>query len=479
MHEVPPELIVALNVVVALAVSSHVVLHKSDTKSATAWVGLIWLVPILGSVLYLLLGINRIERSAKGRRPPDVRSGVSHDSKLGALIEFDGAFGDECGRLVELAKVVRKVVDRPLLAGNRVELLVDGDEAYPAMLAAIKAATQSISLVSYIFEATNVGGDFVDALAGASERGVKVRVLVDDVGTRYSRPKIHRVLKKRGVTVARFLPALIPRSFAHLNLRNHCKILVVDGRVGFTGGMNIRQDCVLASSPKYPTRDVHFRLRGPVVGQLQQSFARDWAFTTREELRGSHWFPELELHGDALVRGIVDGPDQLVDRQHWVFLAALGAARRSIRIMTPYFLPNRGLIQALHLAAHRGVEVDILVPEEGNLAVVRWAMWAHYRHVLQDGVRIWLLPKPFDHSKLFVVDRQWSSIGSSNWDPRSLRLNFEFNAECYDEVLGACLDSHIQERLGMARRLSVEELDRRSRFQQIRDGSARLLKPFL
>jgi cardiolipin synthase len=360
-----------------------------------------------------------------------------------------------------------------------VDRLVDGDEAYPAMLEEIRRARQSISLVSYIFEAEGVGGKFVDALAEASARGVEVRVLIDDVGTRYSRPRINRVLKKRGVPVANFLPAFLPRSITHFNLRNHCKIVVVDGRVGFTGGMNIRQGSVLASNPRHPTKDLHFRVGGPVVAQLQEAFARDWAFTTGEKLAGGIWFPELEPEGQALARGITDGPDGDVDKLHWVFLAAIGAARRSIRIMTPYFLPDRVLIKALHLAAQRGVDIDIIVPEVANLPVVRWAMWGHHRQVLHQGIRLWLTPPPFDHSKLFIVDGYWCSIGSSNWDPRSLRLNFEFNIECYDDELGASLEEHVRHRVRDARLLTVEELRGRPLFQRIRDGTAGLMTPYL
>jgi cardiolipin synthase len=255
--------------------------------------------------------------------------------------------------------------------------------------------------------------------------------------------------------------------------------MVVDGSIGFTGGMNIRQGSVLASNPEHPTRDLHFRVAGPVVAQLQEAFARDWAFTVGEKLEGDAWFPELGPVGESLVRGITDGPDRDIDKLHWVFLAAIGAARRSIRIMTPYFLPDRVLMKALHLAAQRGVEVDIVVPEVGNLPVVRWAMWGHYQQVLRDGIRLWLSAPPFDHSKLFVVDGYWSSIGSSNWDPRSLRLNFEFNLECYDERLGASLEDHMQHRLQDARLLDQSELEGRSLFLKLRDGAARLMTPYL
>ena len=479
LQDIAPALGIALDLLIAIAASWHVVLNKTDTRAATAWVGLVWLVPFVGAALYLFLGINRIERRAKGLRSGGTSYSVPLEEAPRSPADLDRELGSDRAPLIELARVVGKVTRRPLLVGNSVEQLVNGDEAYPAMLDAIRSATRSISFMSYIFEPTGIGAELVDALAEACARGVEVRVLIDDVGTRYARPRIHRVLRKRRVPVANFLPALLPRSFTHFNLRNHCKIMVVDGKIGFTGGMNVRQGSLLASNPKFPTMDLHFRVLGPVVSQLQETFAADWTFTSGEKLGGDRWFPELHPEGIVLARGITYGPDQNIDKMHWVFLAAIGAARRSIQIMTPYFLPDRVLLKALHLAAHRGVEVDIVVPERGNLPVVGWAMWGHYRQVLEDGIRLWLTPPPFDHSKLFVVDGYWSSIGSSNWDPRSLRLNFEFNLECYDEELGRSLQAHVRERLKGACRLTTEELDARTPLQQLRDGTARLMQPYL
>jgi len=482
LRDIAPELSavsVALDITIALLASSHVILNKRDTRAATAWVGLIWLVPFLGALLYLLLGINRIERRAKVLRSEGTPYRVPLDEAPPSPADLDRELGLDRARFVEHARVVERVTGWPLLVGNAVDALIDGDEAYPAMIEAVRDARQTVSFMSYIFEAEGVGAELVDALADATKRGVEVRVLVDDVGTRYSRPRINRVLRKRGVRVASFLPALLPRTFTHFNLRNHSKIMVVDGRVGFTGGMNVRQDCMLASSPKYPTRDLHFRVQGPVVGQLQETFVKDWAFTTGEKLRGPSWFPEPKPAGEVLARGIVDGPDRDVNNLERVFLSAITAARRSVRIVTPYFLPDPVLMHALHLAAQRGIEVDVIVPERGNLPVVRWAMWGNYRQFLRGAARVWLTPPPFDHSKLFVVDSYWLSIGSSNWDPRSLRLNFEFNLECYDDVLGRSLDALATERIRNARLLTMDGLDRRSRFENLRDGTARLMTPYL
>jgi cardiolipin synthase len=477
--DIAPEASVVAGLVVALLASAHVVLNKTDTRAATAWVGLIWLVPLFGAALYVFLGINRIERRARILKAAATPYSVPLDDAPRAPADLDRELGPNRARFVEHARVVSHVTGWPLLVGNSVELLHDGDETYPAMREAIDAAERTISLASYIFEAKGVGGQLVDALVAAVERGVEVRVLVDDVGTRYARPRIHRVLRKRGVRVANFLPALLPRSVTHFNLRNHNKILVVDGCLGFTGGINIRQGHVLASNPKSPTRDLHFRVEGPVVSQLQEAFAKDWAFTTGEKLSGPFWFPELQPSGDVMARGILDGPDRTINSLERVFLSAITVARRSVRIVTPYFLPEQALLQALSLAGQRGVDVDIVVPERGNLPVVRWAMWGHYRQTLRGQVRLWLSPAPFDHSKLVVVDSYWGCVGSANWDPRSLRLNFEFNLETYDETLGKLLDAEVSKRIARARLLTMDELDARSTLQRLRDGTARLMKPYL
>ncbi|MGD8318250.1 MAG: PLDc N-terminal domain-containing protein, partial [Myxococcales bacterium] len=199
LEHIAPALGVALDLLVAIMASWHAVLNKTDTRAATAWVGLIWLVPFVGAALYLFLGINRIERRAKVLRSGASSYSVPLDEAPRSPADLDRELGSDRARLIELARVVGNVTQRPLLVGNSVEPLVNGDEAYPAMLGAIRGARQSVSLVSYIFEPSGIGSEFVDALADACRRGVEVRVLIDDVGTRYARPRIHRVLRKRGV----------------------------------------------------------------------------------------------------------------------------------------------------------------------------------------------------------------------------------------------------------------------------------------
>jgi cardiolipin synthase len=224
---------------------------------------------------------------------------------------------------------------------------------------------------------------------------------------------------------------------------------------------------------------VQFRVVGPIVAQLQEVFADDWLFTTGETLRGERWFPSLNVDGPVIARAISDGPDEDLDKLRWAILSALASARTSIHIVTPYFLPEPSLVSALNVAAMRGVSVDILLPERNNLPFVHWASRAHWWQVLEHGCRIWLSPEPFDHSKLFVVDDAWSLIGSANWDPRSLRLNFELNVECYDSDLAGKRVSLFEAKKKAGRQVTLAEVDARTLPGRLRDGLARLLTPFL
>ena len=268
-----------------------------------------------------------------------------------------------------LARVVGGVVDRPLLSGNRIDPLVNGDEAYPAMLEAIQQARRTISLVTYIFDWREVGMAFAHALGEATRRGVEVRVLIDAMGIRFSWPNILHTLQREGVKYARFLPPFALWHLMSVNMRTHRKIMVVDGRVGFTGGMNIRVRNCLDRQPSHPVQDIHFRVRGPVVTQLQEVFTDDWLFTTGEALRGDSWFPITENAGQMLARGVTDGPDENYEKLLWTLLGALSIARYSVRIMTPYFLPDPAVVSALNLAAMRGVQVDIILPSSHRSAV--------------------------------------------------------------------------------------------------------------
>jgi cardiolipin synthase len=469
-----PHIAAGFGFLAALLASFHALLNKRDSRAATLWLGLIWFLPVIGSLLYLALGVNRIRRRALSLAVHKTFSRPIPEN-LGEP-QHEGA-----EHLKMLARTVSRVVTRPLTAGNKIKPLVNGDAAFPAMLAAIESAGKSITLCTYIFDNDASGRQFVAALARAVDRGVAVRVLVDAAGTRYSWPPITHRLRHAKIPFAKFLPASLftPWRAATINLRNHRKSLVVDGTIAFAGGMNIRHGNVLADQPKKPVQDLQFKITGPVVAQLQEAFANDWTFATGEALEGEIWFPELKASGNVIARAISDGPDADFDKARWTLLAALGEAQTSVQILTPYFLPDNALVTALNLASLRGVRVDIILPAKSNLPFVHWASRAMWWQVLERGCHVWLTPPPFDHSKLMIVDGHWVSFGSANWDTRSLRLNFELNIECYGRHFAQEMETFFMKKISAAREVALAEVDKRPLPVKLRDAIARLFSPFL
>ena len=306
-----------------------------------------------------------------------------------------------------------------------------------------------------------------------------VRVLIDGIGGGWLRSPAYHALRRRGVKAARFLHSPLPWRMPFLNLRSHKKILVLDGTTGFTGGLNVADENVLSGRPRHPVQDTHFRFSGPVVGQLVEAFAQDWQFAADETLEGEGWFPTLQAQEGACVasRVIDSGPDEDVEKIEFAVLQAVACARESIVVMTPYFLPDERLGAALSLAAMRGVFVDVVMPEQSNQRLVDWAARANVGPILSDGVRVWLSPAPFRHSKLMIVDREWFLVGSCNWDIRSFRLNFELCVESYGPDFAAALAGFAETCRGT--RLTEADLQARGVLIRLRDALARLCMPYL
>jgi cardiolipin synthase len=475
-----PYLATLVTFIVILGTAVHILYRKRNTRAAAGWLGLVWFAPVLGVCLYWMFGVNRIKRRARLRLAdkqtvslPDKEAAVSP-----SFIEQIFGFIEQNG-LVELSRMTEKLTRQPLIQGNRFTLLVNGDQAFPRMLSGINEAQHTITLCSYIFDNDSWGSRLKTALRDAKKRGVEVKVLIDGLGARYSFPSITRGLRREGLDAVEFMRTTLPWRFHYFNLRNHRKILVIDGKIGFTGGMNIRDGNFLAGNPAHPVQDIHFLVEGPVVAELQRSFAEDWTFTTGEILTGEKWFPHIELQGNGVARGISDGPDEDFDKLRMVILAALATAKKSIRIITPYFLPDAELVSALRIAALRGLEIEILLPASSNLRILKWASDAGVEELLRQGCRIFLTGQPFDHSKIMVVDHSWVLLGSANWDSRSLALNFEFNMECYDFQLAEKVEAVLQEKKSTARELTLGEVLARNIFVKLRNRFFRLFLPYL
>jgi cardiolipin synthase len=458
----------------------HALLNKRDPRSQLGWVVVCIMLPIVGAIGYWFFGVNRIRtRARRWQARGRFRAVAEQRAQQQAIRSLAVANPERAEEVVQLLKISERVTRRPLLGGNTVEPLFNGDRAYPAMLEAIDKAEKYIHLSTYIFNVDKVGAQFVEALGRASERGVAVRIMVDAIGEKYGRPRLGKVMKRfPHAQVALFLPLTLSWKSIRVNLRNHRKLLVADGAVAFTGGMNIAfRHMVLDAGNEHPTADIQFRVRGPVVDALNDTFLEDWYFATGEAV---DWTLEQAAPvGRALCRCIKDGPNEDFERLQWILVGAMSCARESIRIATPYFIPGRELLAGINAAVLRGVEVELILPGNSNLPYVDWACRAMLWEVLQYGAAVYWQPAPFHHTKLFVMDGFYVNLGSANLDPRSLRLNFELNVEVYDAELAAELGRHLDELKARSTRVTLEMLDRRSFPVKLRDAAAKLFAPYL
>jgi len=460
----------------ALGAAGHALLRKSDSRSALGWIGVCLTFPLAGPILYILFGVNRVRRSAtRMRREIDAIScsiqshGPSPSASINPTLLHQS--------FQRLERVGRNVLGADLTGGNCVEPLFNGDEAYPVMLAAIAEARTSIYLATYILETDSQGRKFIDALAAAVRRGVEVRVLIDGLGEKYSWPLASRLLRAGGVETALFIPPRLMPPNLHVNLRNHRKILVVDGALAFTGGMNISQKHVLSAHMPWPITDLHFIVRGPIVSQLQETFADDWLFATREGLPLP--VSATDPTGDCLCRAVVDGPTVDDENLTKLLTGVISAASSSVKIMTPYFLPPRSFISALKSAKFRGVDVEIILPQRNNLPFVHWATMHILDPLLATGINVSFQPAPFCHTKLLIIDGCYVHLGSANLDNRSLRLNFELTLEVMDQHLAETLTRHFDGVMAGSRRATRRELAARSLPVRLRDAFFWLFSPYL
>lgn len=462
-----PHIVFALSLSIGGTAAIHAAMTKNDVRAAIGWVGIILMSPILGPLLYLVAGINRIRQTHISVLRNKTLKDYAHNTTpvLADVGTISGA------QFQSLRVLGDRISHFPLRDGNNIQILSGGDETYPAMIAAINQAQKSVALQTYIFDDDPEGRKVADALTQAHKRGVHVRVLIDAIGSKYSHPPIIRLLRKHGVPAALFMtnPLGVLR-MPYANLRSHRKILVVDGRVAFTGGMNIRGDFVKAQAGENLANDTHFQVEGPVVLQLISVFASDWLFTTGEELPFATWCSDAWAaplpHVPA--RCIRSGPDRYMACTHQLLLGAFAVAQSHIRIQSPYFLPDQVLLGALNTAARRGLQVDIVIPGQNNLRLVNYAMTAQLDQVIASGCRVWRAKGNFNHSKLITIDGTWSYIGSSNMDPRSLRLNFELDMEIYSpntaQDIQKLIDTEI-ENADMVTRHSLKAIPFRKRLR--------------
>ena len=473
-----PHILLVVTIVSTTAAAVHAAMTKQDVRAAIGWVAVILFSPLLGALFYLVAGINRIRKSRVFAR----RASTLYAQEVIDKVLVHDVSERAGSQFVSLKKLGDQISDFKLLGFNHIKLLNGGDETYPAMLEAVRGAQRSIALQSYIFDRDAIGKELAQALIDAHQRGVQVRILIDGVGAKYSHPPITSMLRNAGVETALFMQPALGLKLVYANLRSHRKLLVIDGTHGFAGGMNIRESFVTAIAKESVTHDTHFQVSGPIVYQLMTNFGHDWHFTTNEKITGPEWFPTenvATLEEGVAMRCVPSGPDATIASTHNMLLGALSVAQKHVRIQTPYLLPDQALIAALATTARRGVIVDIVVPGANNLKLVNAAMMAQIDQLIETGCRVWRSSGTFDHSKLFTVDSAWSYIGSSNIDPRSLRLNFELDLEVYDRQLASQIDTKIDKIIAQAHRITLRMVRRDPFWMRLRNKVVWLASPYL
>ncbi len=451
----------------------HVLLTKSDPRSALGWTAVVLLVPVLGLLLYIVFGISRTQsRAAKIMRsnarllPSYAYTDYSLDNAENVPLWMR-----------QMEQIGRKLTHSPLKTGNEVHPHFNGNMAYPAMLNAIGKAQRHVLLTTYILNQGEVSKQFVKALIKAHERGCEVRVLLDGIGRFYSLHSPIDALRAAGLPVALFLPPRLFPPNLMINLRNHRKIMVCDD-VAFTGGMNIADYHVTGSGSKHVVQDVHFEITGPVVASYYRAFYMDWGFATGSYVRE---LPPCNFAstGTAYCRAALDGPGTSDDSINALIAGCISTAMKHVWIMTPYFLPTREITTALRTAALKGVDVRVILPSVNNLIYVHWASRRVLPALLETGVRIYYQPPPFAHTKLLCVDNYYAQIGSVNYDSRSLRLNFELNTEIFDKKFNARMRLFMVDVLKKSHELKREEVEKTPVPARLRDAFFWLFSPYL
>ncbi len=451
--------------VLHLAFIPLVLARRREPSVTLAWLLALFLLPAVGVVLFWIFGRGAVRRTARPRRRLLEGRRVSEaEPDLDAIPSA----------LRPLAHAAWRAASAQVTGGNRVEVLVNAGEAYPAKLAAIERAKSRIDMAYYIFRPDGTGRRFRDALAAAARRGVEVRLLLDAVGCAGT-GRFFQPLRQAGARVASFLP-LSPWRAWTLNLRNHRKILAVDGAIGFTGGINIGDE-YLGASRVGTWRDTHLSLEGPAVQALSAVFADDWSYSTGDPIPTPVAPPPAV--GGSFVQIVPSGPEDRAEAIYQAYFAAIATARSSLDLTTPYFIPDRAIAVALVSAALRGVRVRLLVPYKNNQRLTALAGRSYFDELIEAGVEIYLYTPGMIHAKTLVIDGAFGSVGTANMDVRSFRLNFEVNGLLYGGTAVARLGEIFERDLAAGTRLDPDRFGRRSLWQKAAEGGARLLSPIL
>jgi len=463
---------------IRIGMTAVILRRRLAPSTAMAWLMLIYFLPEVGLVLYWLIGVNHLsKRRTKSHKltiaEVRARSDTDRLSRYVARPEVDP-------KQQNMVLQAERISGNPIIAGNDIELLPDADQLADRLAADIDQAAHHAHLLYYIFRPDAIGTRIGEALMRAADRGVACRLLADAAGSRaFFRSGLPGELRRHGVEVVDMLPAAPwRRKLARIDLRNHRKVAVIDGRYAYTGSHNIVvEDYGHKTAGRWV--DLSGRFTGPVVAQFQQLFCEDWAFNTDQTLAGDDLFPALEPSGEIAAQVVPTGPNHEGESFRRVLIAALAAAQRHIIMTTPYLVLDEPTLIALSMAADRGVQVELVVPAKSDHPIVAAAGRYFYQQLLEAGVNIHTYPDGILHAKTITVDDAFGLLGSANLDVRSFYLNFEVNVLLYGDQITQQLRFAQQRYLSRCDPVLLSDWRERPLYKQYFEGAASLMSPLL
>jgi len=453
--------------------------ESRNPSKMIAWLLVLAVVPGVGFVLYILFGRNIGKRRRSTKKKDADENRMAYAANIQKEIMKYVTYFDEMTSPVasRLSMLLLETSDAPFLINNRVDILTNGDETFSKILYALESAEHHIHLEYYIIRDDKIGTEVKDVLIRKAKAGVEVRVLYDSVGCWKLSAKYVHDLRLAGVELFPFFPVALPILSRELNYRNHRKIIVVDGKVGFVGGLNIADEYLGRSKQFGFWRDTHMVIWGEAVYGLQNTFLNDWNYVSKQAIQSEEFFPKQDHQGDTIVQIASSGPDSKWHSIEQAYFTMVSSAKSHVYVTTPYLVPEESLITALKTAALSGVDVRIVIPSKPDHFLVYWASQDNIEGLLEAGVRIFSYEKGFVHSKVIIVDSEVSTVGTANFDMRSFKINFEVNAFVYDADVARRLENDFYQDIKDSREILLEDHKERSIFKRFFESLGRLVSP--
>lgn len=473
-------IILLLNILFALTV---IFLERKDPASTWAWILVLFFLPLAGFILYLLLGRQLRKKHLfrwEGSKNIGIDKLISYQKEAIENGEYEFRFTN-AANYEHLIYMNLKTNNAVLTQDNQVKIFNDGADKFEKLIEDFETARDHIHIQYYIFKLDNLGTRILNTLIRKAKQGVKVRILYDEMGSRGVKKRFFKELLDVGGEVEVFFPSIFPLINPRMNFRNHRKIVVIDGRIGYIGGFNVGDEYLGLHKKFGYWRDTHLRIEGSAVHPLQTRFLLDWNQACTESKMGysDKFFPAIPTKGDVGIQIVSSGPDSEWQQIKNGYLKLLTSAKNYIYIQTPYFIPDASFLDAIRIAALAGIDVRIMVPNKPDHMFVYWATYSYVGQLLHAGAKIYIYENGFIHAKMIVIDDEASTVGTANIDVRSFSLNFEVNAFIYNHTISHRLAEIFEKDMLDCTELTLEMYENRTFFIKVKESISRLLTPIL